>query len=156
LDKEQANAVTDQMLKKTKIVSKFTVLRPNDQEPPKAMSTEEVKRLAERELAAMRDEPEAHFKKLKAIIKLKAVKEYEEDKIRQAEEELKKQLPVIVVKDRLGRIIEKKSPNFASKKQASTNRKPVKRQPPKRLASFTEAQMRYYFKDDIFNPLNKK
>ena len=39
----------------------------------------------------MRDDPEAHFKKLKAKIKLKVIKKYQEDEARKVEEELQAQ-----------------------------------------------------------------
>ena len=45
------------------------------------------------------EDPELHFKKLKAKIKLKAVKKYQEDLVRQEEEEKRAQEPVLVIKD---------------------------------------------------------
>ena len=54
-----------------------------------------------------REDPEAHFKKLKAKIKLKCVKQYQEDLKNKKEEELEAQQPVVVIKDKFGRIIEK-------------------------------------------------
>ena len=55
-----------------------------------------------------------------------------------------------MIKDKFGRIIEKKAPILKSKRQPSVNRKPIKKPPPKRLRSFTEEQMKFYTKDDIF------
>ena len=55
----------------------------------------------------MLEDPDAHFKKLKAKIKLKAVKLYQEDAERKAEEERVAKLPVVEVKDKFGRVVAK-------------------------------------------------
>lgn len=61
--------------------------------------------------------------------------------------------PVIIVKDKFGRIMEKKGPLVSNGKKVSKSRLPIKREPPKRKLSFTESQMKYYGAKDIFNPM---
>ena len=87
----------------------------------------------------MRDNPTAYFKKMKAKIKLKAVKNYHEDVVRQKEEEEAKTDVTAVIKDKFGRVMTKVAPKMTSKKLPSFNRKPIKRPPLKRHASFTQA-----------------
>ena len=113
--------------------------------------------LDEREAARLRRaDPEAHFKQLKAAIKLKAHKKYQEDKQKEEEDAIKEKEPVVFIKDRFGRIMEKKDPKMSTtSKIPSKNRRPVKRAPPKRKLSFVESQMKYYGANDIFNPTSQ-
>ena len=60
----------------------------------------------------MREDPEAHFKKLKAKIKLKVIKKYQEDEERKKDEELRAQQVEVVIKDKFGRIMEKQVPKL--------------------------------------------
>ena len=41
-----------------------------------------------------------------------------------------------------------------TKRKVSFNRKPKKRQPPTRLQSFTEMQLKFYADADIYNPMH--
>jgi len=91
------------------------------------------------ELKLMRDNPEAYFKKMKAKIKLKAVKNFHEDEVRKKEEEEKKTDVTAVIKDKFGRVMTKVAPKMTSKKLPSFNRKPIKKVPLKRKVSFTQA-----------------
>ena len=50
--------------------------------------------------------------------------------------------------------MEKKAPKLRRKRKISLNRKPVKRQPPQRLQSFTEIQLKFYGDQDIYNPMH--
>ena len=75
----------------------------------------------------MRDDPESHFKKLKAKIKLKVIKQYQEDLERKKEQADKRNQPVTVIKDKFGRVMEKKAPKMTTKRLPSVNRKPVKK-----------------------------
>ena len=90
------------------------------------------------------EDPDLHFKKLKAKIKLKVVKKYQEDLEKKQLEEQKALEPVIVVKDRFGRIMEKKHPLLNSKKVPNANRKPIKVPPLKRKMSFSTCQLEYH------------
>jgi hypothetical protein len=83
------------------------------------------------------DDPEHYFRRLKAQIKLKAVKKYQEDKDKREEEERKLAEPIVIVRDKFGRVMEKKDPLMATKKKPSQRRPPKKRAPPKRKISFT-------------------
>ena len=56
----------------------------------------------EQETRLMLEDPEAHFRKLKAQIKFRVVKKYQEDTERKKEEALA-MAPVAIVKDRFGR-----------------------------------------------------
>ena len=107
----------------------------------------------EEDLEEMKNDPQAHFKKLKAKIKLKCVKQYQEDKLKQKEEEERAKQPVVIIKDKLGRVMEMKKPIMRNKKKPSANRKPIKKKPPKRLRSFTEIQLKFYADEDIYNPM---
>ena len=91
------------------------------------------------ELKLMRDNPEAYFKKMKAKIKLKAVKNFHEDEVRKKEEEEKKTDVTAVIKDKHGRVMKKVAPKLTSTKLPSFNRKPIKKPPLKRNVSFTQA-----------------
>ena len=77
----------------------------------------------------MRRDPEAHFRKLKANIKLKSVKKFQEDVDRKAKEAARLASPETIIKDKFGRVIKRES--ASGKKKPSTNRPPVKRSPPK-------------------------
>ena len=68
-------------------------------------------------------------------------------------EEDKANEPVIVVKDRFGRIMEKTHPLLKSKKVPNANRKPVKVPPLKRKMSFSTCQLEYHDCLDMKNPL---
>jgi hypothetical protein len=62
--------------------------------------------------------------------------------------------PVVVIKDKFGRVMERKAPKMATKRlPTSVNRAPLKKPPPKMLLSFTECQLKYYGAADIYNPL---
>ena len=87
----------------------------------------------------MREDPEAHFKKLKAKIKLKVVKQFQEDEEKKKEQQELKNTVKTIITDKYGRVVEKKAPKMSKKTMPSLNRRPIKRQPPKRLRSFTEA-----------------
>lgn len=67
---------------------------------------------------------------------------------------MKEAEPVVIIKDKFGRIIDKIHPNMPKNKQPSKNRLPRKKPPPKRRLSFTESQMQYYGAKDIFNPMH--
>ena len=55
----------------------------------------------------MRRDPEAHFRKLKANIKLKSVKKFQEDVDRKAKEAARLASPETIVKDKFGRVIKR-------------------------------------------------
>lgn len=57
----------------------------------------------EDETKLMLEDPEAHFRKLKAKIKFKVIKKYQEDKEKKAKEDAKAKDPVVMVKDKFGR-----------------------------------------------------
>lgn len=101
----------------------------------------------------MRRDPEAHYKKLKANIKLKSVKKFAEDVVRKEKEAARKASPETVIKDKFGRVIKRES--VSGKKKPSKNRPPVTRTPPKLRQSFTECQMKYYGAGDLFNPMSE-
>ena len=101
----------------------------------------------------MRQDPEAHFRKLKAKIKLKSVKEYQEDLNRKKEEAAMAAEPVISFRDKYGRVMKISSPRMSTKKLPSKSRRPVKKAPPALRLSFTECQMKYYGAKDVYNPL---
>ena len=61
-------------------------------------------------MRVLRKDPEAHFKQLKAKIKLKVIKKYQEDQLKKAEDAKKAAEPVVVIKDKFGRIMEKINP----------------------------------------------
>lgn len=88
----------------------------------------------------MRDDPEVHFKKLKAKIKLKVVKQFQEDEEKRKEEEIVRNTIKTVITDKYGREVKKVAPKMSKTRLPSMNRQPIKRQPPKRLRSFTEVQ----------------
>ena len=87
------------------------------------------------------EDPELHFKKLKAKIKLKAVKKYHEDLVRQEEEEKRAKEPVLVIKDRFGRVMEKRDPLMSNEKVPNSTRMPKRRPSLKRKASFSAQQL---------------
>ena len=99
------------------------------------------------------EDPDIHFKKLKAKIKLKVTKKYFEDLTKKKEEEQKINDPVIVVKDRFGRIMEKKHPLMQNKKVPNAGRKPRKVPPLKRKMSFSTTQLEYHDCLELKNPL---
>ena len=127
--KEMANEFS-KMSKKVPVLSMT-------QQPPQRMSVTQIERGCD---SVMKDDvvnfidsarsgnedPELHFKKLKAKIKLKVVKKYTEDKIKKLEEDKIANVPVVVVKDRFGRIMERQHPLLLSKKVPNANRLPRK------------------------------
>ena len=137
--------------KKEKFASKMASFKAGDIFAAMQEKKKKDKKDAQaRETKMMREDPEAHIRKLKAQIKLKAVKMFQEDIKKKEEEEEKSKQPVVVIKDKFGRIIDKEGPKLMMKKQPSINRKPIKKKPPQRLRSFTEEQMKFYTNDDIF------
>lgn len=106
----------------------------------------------EKELKKMREDPEAYFKRMKAQIKLKAVKQFQEDLVTKKEEEENTNKIVTVLKDQFGRVMKKVAPKMNTKVLPSVNRKPRKKQRPKRKISFTEMQMKFYA-EDAYNPM---
>ena len=89
------------------------------------------------------EDPEMHFKKLKAKIKLKAVKKYHEDLVRKEEEEKRANEPVLVIKDRFGRVMEKRHPLMSNKKEPNATRMPRRRPSLKRKTSFSAQQLQF-------------
>ena len=84
------------------------------------------------------DEMDSHFSNLKAKIKLKTIKMYKEDVQTQKEiEEKAKEIP-IVVKDNMGRVMERVYPKMRERRIPNVNRHPMKRAPLKRKKSFTD------------------
>ena len=76
--------------------------------------------------------------------------------MKEEEDAKKEKEPVVILKDRFGRIMEKKDPRMSkTSKIPSKSRKPVKRAPPKRKLSFVESQMKYYGANDIYNPVSQ-
>lgn len=68
------------------------------------------------------------------------MKRYEEDLDKKEELERKAAEPVVIIKDKFGRVMEKKHPLLEDDMRVpSKNRLPVKRPPPQRKLSFTEA-----------------
>lgn len=61
----------------------------------------------------MREDPEAHFKKLKAKIKLKVVKKFQEDESKRKEEEEIKNTVKTVITDKYGRELKKVAPKMS-------------------------------------------
>ena len=59
-----------------------------------------------KDLQERREDPDAHFKKLKAKIKLKVVKQYQEDLEQKKEDSLRAAQPVVVIKDKHGRVMQ--------------------------------------------------
>ena len=81
---------------------------------------------------------EVEFRKLKAKINLKVVKQYQEDvKLQKEQEEKAKEVP-IEIKDHLGRVVEKVFPKMRSKKIPNDPRRPIVRPPLVKRASFTD------------------
>ena len=99
------------------------------------------------------DDPESHFKKIKAKIALKANKKYQEDVIREEKEKNKVEEMPIEVKDGLGRVMEKKYPKMKSKRIPNSNRPPKKRPPLKKKKSFAADQKLYDDIDKGYNPM---
>ena len=107
-----------------------------------------------KEAREMREDPDAHFKKLKAKIKLKVIKQYQEDVELKKQEFEKTNAPVTVIKDKFGRVMDKQAPKMSKKRLPSVNRRPRKRPPLTKKHSFTEAQQKFYGAEDIYNPMN--
>lgn len=107
------------------------------------------------ETKLMLEDPEAHFRKLKAQIKFKVVKKYQEDREKKAAEEAKAKEPIVTMKDKYGRemTLKPKQRLTTTNKLPNMNRLPVKRAAPKRKLSFTESQLKYYGANDIYNPI---
>ena len=97
-----------------------------------------------KDLKLMKRDPQGHFDKLKARIKLKAYKKFEEDQVRKANEEAR----LAVAKDE-----EQFGVDGKKKKKPSKNRPPIKLEPPKVRRTFSECQMKYHGADDMFNPM---
>ena len=101
----------------------------------------------------MRKDPDAHFMKLKAKIKLLSDKKYQEDLLQKEDAEKRLKEPVVEIKDKFGRVMSKVAPKMTTMRLPSVNRMPRKKEPPKRLRSFTEMQLQYYADEDIYNPM---
>ena len=114
----------------------------------------QARRLDEDKMRTIRQDPAGHFMNLKAKIKLKALKKYQEDEDNRVEEQKKAAEPKVIIKDKYGRVMQMKSPKTSTNKVPSKNRLPVKKAPPKLRLSFTECQMKYYGAKDIYNPIN--
>ena len=100
------------------------------------------------------DDPELHYSKFKAKIKLKVVKDYQEDIKRQAEALRKAAELVLEVKDKWGRVIEKQRLFVTNKRRApSLNRRPRKRPALRVRKSFAADQKRYADADEMYDPL---
>ena len=83
------------------------------------------------------DDVEDHIISLKTKIRLKSTKDFHEDVERQKEEERIKNLPKIEIKDKFGRIMERKELFVDNeKKKPSQNRLPCKRPPLIKKKSF--------------------
>ena len=99
------------------------------------------------------DDPDAHFKKLKAKIALKANKQYQEDVIREQEEKQRVEDLPVEIKDKYGRVIEKQYLKLKSKKVPSMSRKPRKRPPLLRKRSFVADQKKYDDIEKCYDPM---
>ena len=54
----------------------------------------------------IRQNPEAHFNKLKAKIKLRTIKKYQEDQQKKKDDAERASEPFVTIKDKWGRILE--------------------------------------------------
>ena len=67
-------------------------------------------------MRVIRQDPQAHFKKLKAKIKLRVIKKYQEDQQKKAADAKRAAEPKVVIKDKFGRILEIQSPVLTTKR----------------------------------------
>ena len=101
-------------------------------------------------------EPDLHFKSLKAKIRLKISKDYQEDVIKKRQEELKALEPPIEVRDQYGRLMQRKTLLVSNQKRVPRkNRLPVKRPPIQVRKSFAAEQKKYSDADKMYNPLKQ-
>ena len=90
---------------------------------------------------------------IKTKINLKVTKLYHDHVERTKSEERKALEPVIEIKDKFGRVMEKVNPLMQSKKVPSKSRPPKKRPPLVKKKSFVEDQKIYNDAERLYNPL---
>ena len=101
-------------------------------------------------------EPDLHFKKLKAKIKIKAVEKYhiyvkEQEEIMRKIDEPEE---IIEIKDKFGRVVHRENPLMKNKARVPNESRLPKKLPPRKvLRSFVDDQKEYHDADDMYNPM---